>query len=71
MRRSCPSAGESGLGFSGTRWFVQLHLELPNEMPLSQVHELCEQVETTIQAEFPQAEVLVHPDPQSVLPASA
>ena len=56
---------------SGTRWFVQLHLELPNEMPLSQVHELCEQVETAIQTEFPQAEVLVHPDPQSVLPASA
>ena len=56
---------------SGTRWFVQLHLELPNEMPLSQVHELCEQVETAIQAEFPQAEVLVHPDPQDVLPASA
>ena len=56
---------------SGTRWFVQLHLELPNEMPLSQVHELCEQVETAIQNEFPQAEVLVHPDPQDVLPASA
>lgn len=56
---------------SGTRWFVQLHLELPNEMPLSQVHELCEQVETAIQTEFPQAEVLVHPDPQDVLPASA
>ena len=40
-------------------------------MPLSQVHELCEQVETAIQNEFPQAEVLVHPDPQDVLPASA
>lgn len=55
---------------SGTHWFVQLHLELPNEMPLVQVHELCEQVEQAIQAEFPQAEVLVHPDPQSVLPAA-
>ena len=56
---------------SGTRWFVQLHLELPNEMPLSVVHDLCEQVEAAIRAEFPQAEVLVHPDPQDVLPASA
>ena len=56
---------------SGTRWFVQLHLELPNEMPLSQVHDLCEQVEAAIHAEFPQAEVLVHPDPQSALPATA
>lgn len=53
---------------SGTRWFVQLHVELPDEMPLSQVHQICEQVEEAIHAEFAQAEVLVHPDPQSVLP---
>lgn len=52
---------------SGTRWFVQLHLELPDEMPLSLVHSLCDQVEAAIHAEFPQAEVLVHPDPQEVL----
>ncbi|MDP3847511.1 MAG: cation diffusion facilitator family transporter [Pseudomonas sp.] len=53
---------------SGTRWFVQLHLELPDEMPLSQVHRLCDQVEAAIHAEFPQAEVLVHPDPQGIVP---
>ena len=52
---------------SGIRWFVQLHLELPDEMPLSQVHQLCEQVEDAICAEYPQAEVLVHPDPQGVV----
>ncbi|MBX9912684.1 MAG: cation diffusion facilitator family transporter [Pseudomonadaceae bacterium] len=52
---------------SGTRWFVQLHVELPDEMPLSQVHQICEQVEEAIHGEFPQAEVLVHPDPQGVV----
>jgi ferrous-iron efflux pump FieF len=52
---------------SGIRWFVQLHVELPDEMPLSQVHQLCDQVEEAIHAEFPQAEVLVHPDPQGVV----
>jgi len=52
---------------SGTRWFVQLHVELPDEMPLSRVHQICEQVEEAIHAEFPQAEVLVHPDPQGVV----
>lgn len=53
---------------SGIRWFVQLHVELPDEMPLSQVHKLCDQVEEAIHVEFPQAEVLVHPDPQGVVP---
>lgn len=52
---------------SGTRWFVQLHVELADEMPLSRVHQICEQVEEAIHAEFPQAEVLVHPDPQGVV----
>jgi ferrous-iron efflux pump FieF len=48
---------------SGTHWFVQLHLELPGELPLSAAHHLCEQVEQAIRAEFPRAEVLVHADP--------
>jgi len=52
---------------SGTRWFVQLHLELPGELPLSAAHRLCEQVEQAIQAEYPQAEVLVHADPSEVV----
>lgn len=48
---------------SGTRWFVQLHLELPGELPLSEAHRLCELVERAIHSEFPRAEVLVHADP--------
>jgi divalent metal cation (Fe/Co/Zn/Cd) transporter len=36
-------------------------------MQLAQVHTLCDQVEEAIHAEFPQAEVLVHPDPQGVV----
>ncbi|MGL4318145.1 MAG: cation diffusion facilitator family transporter [Pseudomonas sp.] len=48
---------------SGTRWFVQLHLELPGELPLSEAHRLCERVERAIHGEFPRAEVLVHADP--------
>jgi len=48
---------------SGTRWFVQLHLELPGELSLAHAHALCEQVEAAIHAEYPRAEVLVHADP--------
>ncbi len=52
---------------SGTRWFVQLHVELPSELSLGQAHTLCDQVEAAIRAEFSRAEVLVHADPPSVL----
>jgi len=48
---------------SGTRWFVQLHVELSGELSLLQAHELCERVEFAIRAEFSRAEVLVHADP--------
>jgi ferrous-iron efflux pump FieF len=52
---------------SGTHWFVQLHVELPDELNLRDAHSLCEQVETAIRNEFPRAEVLVHADPCSVV----
>ncbi|WP_043309203.1 cation diffusion facilitator family transporter [Pseudomonas sp. ML96] len=49
---------------SGTRWFVQLHLELPGELSLREAHALCVAVERAIRNEFPRAEVLVHADPR-------
>ncbi|MED5606627.1 MULTISPECIES: cation diffusion facilitator family transporter [Pseudomonas] len=52
---------------SGDRWFVQLHLELPGDMRLSQAHALCDQAVLAIRAEFPRAEVLVHADPLEVV----
>jgi cation diffusion facilitator family transporter len=48
---------------SGTRWFVQLHIELPGELSLCQAQALSDHVETPLRAEFPRAEVLVHADP--------
>ncbi len=53
---------------SGTRWFVQLHLELPGELPLSHTHDLCVAAEEAISSRYPQAEVLVHADPLEVTP---
>jgi len=55
---------------SGNHWFVQLHLELPGHLTLTAAHDLCEQVEAAIMKTYPQAEVLVHADPQEVLKAS-
>lgn len=56
---------------SGNHWFVQLHLELPGKLDLSAAHALCEEVEAAIKAHYPQAEVLVHADPQEVVQAPA
>ncbi|WP_313221697.1 cation diffusion facilitator family transporter [Stutzerimonas nitrititolerans] len=53
---------------SGTRWFIQLHLELPGELPLSRAHDLCVAAEEAISSRYPQAEVLVHADPLEVTP---
>ncbi|GFM58161.1 iron transporter [Pseudomonas cichorii] len=55
---------------SGNRWFVQLHLELPGSLTLSVAHALCDQVENAIHQQYPQAEVLVHADPQEVVKRS-
>ena len=48
---------------SGQHWFMQVHVELPAELTLSEAHSLGEDVRKTIQAHYPQAEVLVHKDP--------
>ncbi|HWR79649.1 MAG TPA: cation transporter dimerization domain-containing protein, partial [Pseudomonas sp.] len=48
---------------SGSHWHVQLHLELPADMPLIQAHALCDAAEAAIHREFPRTEVLVHADP--------
>lgn len=48
---------------SGQQWFMQLHLELPGDLPLTDAHELGEQVRHAIEKRFPQADVLVHKDP--------
>ncbi|MEQ9728358.1 cation diffusion facilitator family transporter [Pseudomonas sp. WHRI 8822A] len=53
---------------SGTRWFVQLHVDLPGSLSLTEAHALCEQVEDAIRGEFAQAEVLVHADPVDAAP---
>lgn len=48
---------------SGNHWFVQLHLELPGELPLSVAHGISDQAADAIHNAYPRAEVLVHADP--------
>lgn len=51
---------------SGQAIFIQLHLELQDELPLVQAHAIADQVERNISAAMPGAEVIVHQDPASV-----
>lgn len=55
---------------SGSRWFVQLHLELPGDLTLRVAHGLSDQAADAIHAAYPRAEVLVHADPQEVVRAA-
>jgi len=48
---------------SGNQWFVQLHIELPGQLPLHHAHGLCVQASEVIRQQYPKADVMVHPDP--------
>lgn len=52
---------------SGSHVFVQLHLELDGNLTLNEVHEISEDVMARIVAEYPNAEVIVHEDPEGVV----
>jgi ferrous-iron efflux pump FieF len=51
---------------AGHRSFIQLHLELPAQMTLTEAHRVSDEVEDAIKAAFPDAEVLTHQDPEGV-----
>jgi ferrous-iron efflux pump FieF len=53
---------------SGQTYFIQLHLMLDDQMPLVEAHRIADEVEATIMAAFPNADVLIHEDPASEPP---
>ncbi len=55
---------------SGPVRFIQLHLELDDELPLIEAHHISDQVEISLLAQFPQADILIHQDPHSVVETS-
>ncbi len=48
---------------SGTRWFIQLHLELNPQFTLAKAHDVADHVEDLLIAAFPNAEIIIHQDP--------
>ncbi|MGX9417984.1 CDF family cation-efflux transporter FieF [Vibrio sp. RC27] len=52
---------------SGPVRFIQMHLELDDDMPLIEAHDISEEVENLLLERFPSSDVLVHHDPYSVI----
>lgn len=50
---------------SGRHDFIQLHLDLPENLSLKDAHQIADEVEHLILKEFPDSEVLIHEDPIS------
>ncbi|WP_435946673.1 CDF family cation-efflux transporter FieF [Dryocola sp. BD586] len=53
---------------SGPTRFIQLHIEMEDNLPLVQAHVIAEQVEQAILHHFPGSDVIIHQDPCSVVP---
>jgi ferrous-iron efflux pump FieF len=51
---------------SGTTCFIQLHLELDDQLSLVKAHRISDQVEIQLRNLFPDAEIIIHEDPASI-----
>ncbi len=56
---------------SGTMTFIQLHLELDNDLSLMAAHKISDEVELSILNAFPGSEILIHIDPKSAVKTAA
>ncbi len=53
---------------SGPVRFIQLHLELDDDLPLREAHRIADEAEAVVMERFEHADVLIHQDPKSVVP---
>ncbi len=51
---------------SGTYSFIQFHIELDPHLSLIESHDISDEVEAQVAAEFPHAEILIHQDPYGI-----
>lgn len=52
---------------AGAVRFIQLHLEMRDELTLMQAHDISDELEQKLLATFPQSEVIIHQEPTSVV----
>ena len=51
---------------AGPNSFIQFHIEMDRDISLMQAHEIADEVMYLVETAFPNAEVLVHQDPEGV-----
>ena len=52
---------------SGRFSFIQFHLEIDGKKSLTESHRISDEVERAVQKHFPNAEILIHQDPEGIL----
>ncbi len=52
---------------AGTTTFIQLHLELDDELTLMRAHAISDAVEARIRQTYPDSEIIIHEDPASLM----
>jgi len=52
---------------SGIATFIQLHLEVDDKFSILQAHKISDEVERALQQAYPNAEIIIHVDPSSVV----
>ncbi|MXP51457.1 CDF family cation-efflux transporter FieF [Pantoea sp. SoEX] len=50
---------------SGSTRFIQFHLELEDNLPLLQAHDVADRIKTALLMEFPGSDIIIHQDPSS------
>jgi ferrous-iron efflux pump FieF len=54
---------------SGNTKFIQLHLELEDDLSLCDAHLKVDELEGKLESIFSEVDIIIHPDPISVVPA--
>lgn len=52
---------------SGNRDFVQFHVSVDPDMTVREAHDVMDEIEAKLHAEFPEVEILIHPDPEGLV----
>jgi divalent metal cation (Fe/Co/Zn/Cd) transporter len=52
--------------YAANKPFIQVHIELDSKMTLKESHQIAEELESYIFAVFPEADVIIHQDPDDV-----
>ncbi len=49
--------------YSGTKPFIQMHVEIDDSLDFQSAHAITDTLENALLAAFPEAEIIIHPDP--------